>query len=78
VGFPNAELDRPVKLLRGFAKITLSMGERKTVRFTVRARDLAYFDPMNSIMRVELAVHEVLVGGSSRAADLLRASFRIT
>jgi beta-glucosidase len=78
VGFPNAKMDRPVKLLRGFAKIPLSAGEKKTVMFTVRARDLAYFDPESSTWRIEPVVHQVLVGGCSRAADLLQASFRIT
>jgi beta-glucosidase len=78
VGFPNAKMDRPVKLLRGFAKIALSAGEKRTAMFTVRARDLSYFDPESSTWRIEPVVHQVLVGGSSRVADLLQASFRIT
>jgi len=77
VGFPNAKVDRPVKLLRGFARTALSPGEKKTVAFTVRARDLAYYDPETSAWRVEPVEHQVLIGGSSRAADLLQASFRI-
>jgi beta-glucosidase len=77
VGFPNAKVDRPVKLLRGFARIALSPNEKKTVAFTVRARDLAYYDPESSAWRVEPVEHHVLVGGSSRTADLLEASFGI-
>lgn len=77
VGFPNAGVDRPVKLLRGFSKILLSPGEKKSVTFTVHARDLAYYDPQSSIWRVEPVVHQILVGGSSRPADLLQATFSI-
>ena len=78
VGFPNAKVDRPVKLLRGFSKILLSPGERKTVTFTLHARDLAYYDPQSSAWRVEPVVHQVLLGGSSRSSDLLQATFQIT
>lgn len=77
VGFPNAKVDRPVKLLRGFDKIPLSSGEKKSVTFTLHARDLAYYDPASSAWRVEPVAHQVLVGGSSRASDLLSATFRI-
>ena len=77
VGFPNAKVDRPLKLLRGFARIALSPGEKKTVAFTVRAQELAWYDPDTSAWRVEPVEHQVLVGVSSRAADLLQASFRI-
>jgi beta-glucosidase len=77
VGFPNAKVDRPVKLLRGFARVSLAPGEKKTAVFTVRARDLAWYDPESSVWRVEPVEHLVLVGASSRTADLLQASFRI-
>jgi len=78
VGFPHAGVDRPLKLLRGFTKVALGRGEKKTVAFTLRARDLAYYDPQAGRWRVEPVSHEVLVGGSSRPADLLKASFRVT
>jgi beta-glucosidase len=68
-------VDRPVKLLRGFSRIALSPGEKKTVAFTVRARDLAWYDPDSSAWRVEPVEHHVLVGGSSRTADLLQGTF---
>jgi len=71
-------VDRPVKLLRGFTKVALGRAEKETVKFTVRARDLAYYDPKSSAWRVEPVEHEILVGGSSRPADLLKASFHIT
>ena len=77
-GFPHAGVDRPAKLLRGFTKVALGWGEKKTVAFTLRASDLAYYDLEANRWRVEPVRHEVLVGGSSRPADLLKASFRVT
>jgi beta-glucosidase len=78
VGFPDAKVDRPVKLLRGFSKVQLAPGERKCVTFTLHARDLAYCDPESSAWHVEPVAHQILVGGSSRSSDLLQATFRIT
>ena len=41
----NPLLPRPVKELRGFARVTLAPSETKTVSFTLHAREFAYFDP---------------------------------
>jgi beta-glucosidase len=76
-GFPASAVDRPVKLLRGFDKVPLNPGETRTVRFELRARDLAYWDTLSGAFRVEEGAYEVLAGGSSRRADLLSAGFRI-
>jgi beta-glucosidase len=38
------QLPRPVKELRGFARASLAPGETKTVSFTLREREFAYFD----------------------------------
>jgi beta-glucosidase len=77
IGFPNAAVDRPVKLLRGFDKIQLAPGETKAVGFTVKAADLAYWDAAAKRWTVERVTHDVYVGGSSRARDLLKASVTI-
>jgi beta-glucosidase len=71
-------VDRPVKLLRGFDKVALAPGESKTVHMVLPARALAYWDTTSGSFQVEEAPYEVLVGGSSRRADLLNAPFRVT
>lgn len=38
------EVVRPVRELKGFQKIALAAGEKRTVRFTLNARDFAYYD----------------------------------
>ncbi len=40
-----APTSRPVRELKGFQRITLGAGERKTVEFTVKATDLGSYDP---------------------------------
>jgi beta-glucosidase len=38
------KLPRPVKELRGFARVTLTPGQQKAVSFTLHEREFAYFD----------------------------------
>lgn len=54
----------PVRELRGFARISLAAGEKKTVSFTLHPRDLALW---NRDMRlvVEPGAFEIMVGSSS-------------
>jgi len=78
VGFPGSKVDRPVKLLRGFEKVSLDPGETKRVSLPVRAKDLAYYDTGAKAWVVERVEYAVLVGGSSRASDLLTVPFRVT
>lgn len=76
VGFPHARVERPVKLLRGFEKVTLAPGQARRVRFEVPHEDLAHWDPETAAWRVEPVEHEVLVGGSSEPSALLVGRFR--
>src|SRR5262249_38516530 len=77
VGFAGSKVDRPVKLLRGFEKVALAPGETKRVGFVVKAKDLAYYDPDARRWVIEEMDYEVLVGPSSRAADLVAARVRV-
>ncbi len=78
VGYPASEVDRPVKELKGFARIRLEPGESKRVSFTLRAKDLAYYDPESHRWVVEKTAYDVYVGASSAPEDLpLRGSFRV-
>ncbi|MDQ3697350.1 MAG: beta-glucosidase BglX [Gemmatimonadota bacterium] len=69
-----ATLTRPVKALRGFRRITLAPGERRTVTFTLDRDDLEFLGPeMKPI--VEPGWFTVYVGTSS--ADVLEARFEV-
>jgi beta-glucosidase len=77
VGFPGSRVDRPVKLLRGFDKVALEPGQTKRVSIPVEVKDLAYYDTGARRWVVERLEYPFLVGGSSRAGDLLTARFRV-
>ncbi len=78
VSSPGMEIDRPQKELKGFARVRLEPGETKTVSFTLKAEDLAYYHAESSCWRIEEGEYRVFVGPSSRAGDLsLAASFTI-
>ena len=78
VGCGSSSVDRPVKELKGFARVRLEPGETKALSFTVEARDLAYYDEGSGSWVVEEGDYTVWVGPSSRSEDLeLAASFQI-
>ena len=76
VGARGSRVERSVRELKGFARVTLEPGETKTVELTLRARDLAYYDVAERRWRVEPITYLVSVGPSS--TDLpLSESFEI-
>jgi len=78
VGYVGSSLDRPVKELKGFARVHLDAGEKKTVAFEILASDLAYYDASSNSWQIEDMEYQVYVGSSSRWEDLvLRDAFRV-
>jgi beta-glucosidase len=71
-----ASVTRPVKELRGFARVTLQPGERRTVSFTLEPDDLAFYD-LQMRQVVEPGAFTVWVGTSS-ADERQRARFEVT
>ncbi|MDR9853473.1 glycoside hydrolase family 3 C-terminal domain-containing protein [Paenibacillus sp. VCA1] len=61
-----SRLIRPVKELKGFAKIPLQPGETKTVTFALEPRDFSYFDPKQNRWVAETGAFTIMVGSSSR------------
>ena len=71
-----ASVTRPTKELRGFVRVSLAPGERRTVTFTLHAEQLA-FTGLDGRLVVEPGRHLVMVGTSS--ADLpLQGEFEVT
>ncbi len=70
-------IDRPVRELKGFAKIELEPGETKTVQFAIKPRDLAYFDMSGHQWKANGGEYEIEVGASSRDIKL-KKSVRLT
>ncbi|MEM6947567.1 MAG: glycoside hydrolase family 3 C-terminal domain-containing protein [Pseudomonadota bacterium] len=68
VGFPNAIVERPAPLLRGFQRVSLAAGARRTIRLTVPFSDLQYWDESRGDWRIEPGIHAFGVGGSLKSA----------
>ncbi len=67
---------RPVKELKGFERVALRAGESKDVTFDITPDRLAFYDiDMQRI--VEPGDFEVMVGGCSEDAALLKATFNV-
>ncbi len=63
VRYPDSRVTRPLKDLKGFARVSLAAGESKVVTFTLAANQLAYYETDRFV--VEPGAVEVMVGGSS-------------
>jgi beta-glucosidase len=77
IGYRNSSVDRPVKDLKGFGKVTLEPGETKTMTIRLKAADLAYYDVESNDWVVEKIEYAVYIGPSSREDDLLKTTFKI-
>lgn len=69
----KASVKRPAKELKNFAKIYLEPGQTKTVTFTVRPSDLAFFDTGAHAWKAEPGEFRAHVGAAS---DDIRSSLR--
>ncbi len=71
----HSSVTRPVKELKGFARVTLAPGERRTVTFPVGPEQLRFFD--RSMKRVvEPGGFELMVGSDS--VDLEKVTLTVT
>ena len=64
---PVASIDRPVKELKGFEKVFLKAGEKKTVSFEIDAADLSFYDVVKGGWNAEAGEFQALIGPSSAA-----------
>jgi beta-glucosidase len=64
----STRVTRPVKLLKGFKRVTLQPGECQTVRFPVGREQLQFLDEFMQLT-VEPGQFELMVGGSSKVTQ---------
>lgn len=74
VGSPGKAAARPKKLLKGFTRLSLGPGETKMARISVPLDRLTWWNPATRAWTLESGSHRILVGPSSRDADLLETS----
>ena len=72
VRYPDSAVERPIRDLRGFRRITLAPGEARTVEFPLPASALAYWDVIEHRWRVETGPVQLEAGASSMDIRLRR------
>ena len=72
-----SSVTRPVKELKSFQKISLQPGETKTVMLEITPESLAFYD-VKMKYAVEPGEFEIMVGNSSRDADLQKVILKVT
>jgi beta-glucosidase len=77
VATEGSKVERAPKELKAFARVALSPGETRTVRLSVPAADLAYFDAGTSGWVVEPINYAAIVGRHAADPEALRARFRV-
>ncbi len=73
----QSSLPRPVKELKGFRKVFLKAGEKKTVSISLNQNSFAFYDPQKQSWVAEKGDFKILVGSSSRDIRLSQ-DFRLT
>lgn len=64
---PKADVERPIKELKGFARVMLAAGESKKLRLTVPRDLLAYWNSVTKAWTVTAGAYQIGLGESSRS-----------
>jgi beta-glucosidase len=70
VGDTHSKAARPLKELKGFAKVSLRPGESRRVTVTLYARAFSYYDADARRWRTDPGDFDMLVGRSSEQIEL--------
>jgi beta-glucosidase len=65
VQFPQSNVVRPVKELKGFSRVSLKPGETKVVSIPLTAESLAWWNEKTNHWEVEEGPVTIMIGGSS-------------
>ena len=77
VGFENSAVDRPVKQLRGFQRVSLKAGEEANVTITTPLEKLKWYNPVYRRWELEKMTYPVYVGNSAADEDLVKPEITI-
>lgn len=77
VRYPESEIPRPLKELKGFRRIRIGKGQSMAVTLSLDTNELACYDESAGDYRVEHGIYQILVGPSSDDAGLLVQELRV-
>jgi beta-glucosidase len=72
VQYPKSAVERPIKELKGFQRISLKPGETRTVQISLKAESLAWYNEKGKGWEVESGRIEIQIGASSSDIRLTR------
>lgn len=70
VGYNDSSVERHVRELKGFGRVSLAAGEVKTLSFSLNASDFAYYDVDNGAWKLEDIEYSLFLGTSSAHLSL--------
>ena len=73
-----ADAEGPIKTLRGYARVALKSGERKTVKIDLPRERFENWDPATQTVRVVPGCYELLVGPNSADNQLQRLEVTVS
>ncbi len=77
LGFP-AEAEEPPKVLRGFERVYLAVGESKQVTFILTQKDISYWNVVNQKWTVASGTYTIWISTSADKNDIkLKGSFNV-
>ena len=77
VGFSHSKVKRPVKVLRGFRRITLAPGMSRTVVLRCGLSDICWYNPEKEKWELELMEYEVYIGNSASHENLFSGAVEV-
>jgi beta-glucosidase len=77
VGLDSSKVERPVKSLKGFRRISLEPGESRRVTITCSLEELARYNPETGEWELEKGRYTGHIGPSSNPEELLSGKFSI-
>lgn len=76
-GYENSAIDRPLRQLCGFRRVSLAAGEEKTVEITVPVEKLKWYNPVHRTWELEKMTYSIYAGTSEALADLKAAEIAL-
>jgi beta-glucosidase len=77
IGKEDSEIDRPVKALKGFQRISLAPGETKSVVITCPLDKLTYYSEQDNNWKLEKGEYQAYIGNCCSDAHLNKLNFTI-
>ena len=78
VGCENSAVDRPLRQLKGFARVSLRAGETRPVEIRVPLEKLKWYNPVHREWKMENADYIVYTGSSEALEDLKAAKIHLS